>query len=213
MTIARAALEARDLPAARAAMEPLLRGDPDQPRPTARACLLAADIEEAAGDEGGVREWLNRAARAPRDRAWVAEGVITDHWAPVSPSGVLDAFVWRTPDERLTAQEPPLRPAIVATPPAIEPPRAAAAPEPLPWPQRRRRRSAVRRCAAAFRAGSSRPATGGGRGRRRLASCAHGALAARSGPNVVMMPSAAPDDPGPERPDATRSPYGLFARE
>ena len=87
-----------------------------------------AEIEEAAGDEGAVREWLNRAARAPRDRAWVADGVISDHWAPVSPSGVLDAFVWRTPDERLSAPytiEPVAVPAAEAVAPApavIEPP-------------------------------------------------------------------------------------------
>ena len=77
-------------------------------RPTRRACLLMADIEEADGHQGAVREWLGRAARAPRDKAWVAEGVISDRWAPVSPSGALDAFVWRTPDERFALPaEPP----------------------------------------------------------------------------------------------------------
>ena len=62
-----------------------------------------ADIEETEGNHGAVREWLGRAARAPRDKAWVADGVISDRWAPVSPSGTLDGFVWRTPDERLAA--------------------------------------------------------------------------------------------------------------
>ncbi len=108
MMIARAAVEAHELEAARKALAPLVRGDGDYGRPTVRVCLLMAEIEEAVGDEGAVREWLNRAARAPRDRAWVGEGVITDHWSPVTPSGVLDGFVWRTPDERLaTAAELP----------------------------------------------------------------------------------------------------------
>ena len=66
-----------------------------------------ADIEEAEGHHGAVREWLGRAARAPRDKAWVADGVISDRWAPVSPSGTLDAFVWRTPDERIAAPAEP----------------------------------------------------------------------------------------------------------
>ena len=103
ITIARAALEARDLTAARAALAPLLAPGAADGRPTARVCLLMADIEAAAGADGAAREWLGRAARAPRDRAWVADGVISDRWAPVSPSGALDAFVWRTPEERLSA--------------------------------------------------------------------------------------------------------------
>ena len=60
-----------------------------------------ADIETADGSEGAAREWLARAARAPRDKAWIADGIISDRWAPASPSGALDAFVWRAPDERL----------------------------------------------------------------------------------------------------------------
>ena len=103
-----------------------------------------ADIEEAEGNQGAVREWLGRAARAPRDKAWVADGVISDRWAPVSPSGTLDGFVWRTPDERIAAptEAPALRlrrprrgdrrarscAAIAPAPEAIEPePRSARA--------------------------------------------------------------------------------------
>ena len=88
---------------ARARIAPLIASDSPHGRPTRRVCLLMADIEEAEGNHGAVREWLGRAARAPRDKAWVADGVISDHWAPVSPSGALDAFVWRTPDERMAA--------------------------------------------------------------------------------------------------------------
>ena len=80
LTVARAALEAQDLAAARKTLAPLLQGE--GVRPTARVCLLMAEIEEAAGDDGAVREWLARAARAPRDRAWVAGEIIADRWAP-----------------------------------------------------------------------------------------------------------------------------------
>jgi HemY protein len=77
-----------------------------------------ADIEDAEGHQGAVREWLARAARAPRDKAWVADGVISDRWAPVSPSGTLDAFVWRTPDERIAVSA---EPAIVHSEPLPTP--------------------------------------------------------------------------------------------
>jgi HemY protein len=66
-----------------------------------------------------VREWLARAARAPRDRAWVADGVIADSWAPIGPRGTLDAFVWRTPEERLI--DPPPLDLATAAPPAPPP--------------------------------------------------------------------------------------------
>ena len=179
LTIARAALEAHDLAAARSGLAPLLRGDADAPRPTARACLLMAEIEEAAGEEGAVREWLSRAARAPRDRAWVADGVITDHWSPVSPSGVLDGFVWRTPDERLSAPDPiPPAPALAAaaveTPAepvkAIEPPSAGAT---IPEPPR----------------------------------------APRANGTVVLLPSNAPDDPGPHGAPDGKQGNRLFAND
>jgi len=71
-----------------------------------------------------VREWLARAARARRDRAWVAEGVIADRWAPAAPNGALDAFVWRTPDERLS--EPPPEITLPPAPPPPAPPAVAA---------------------------------------------------------------------------------------
>ena len=42
------------------------------------------------------------AARAPRDAAWIAEGVIADEWMPVSPvDGRLDAFRWGRPAESI----------------------------------------------------------------------------------------------------------------
>jgi HemY protein len=190
LTVARAALETHDVAAARTALAPLLRGDSGAARPTARACLLIAEIEEAGGDEGAVREWLNRAARAPRDRAWVADGVITDHWSPVSPSGVLDAFAWRTPDERLSAPEPappppPAPPRIEPAPP-IEAPLAAieSTPEPV---------KAIEAPAAAPSPDASR--------------------SARPNGTIVLLPSNAPDDPGPHGTTERKPGYRLFANE
>src|SRR6185437_12029633 len=127
LTLGRAALEAHDGVAARAAIAPLIDSDSPHGRPTRRVCLMMADIEEAEGNEVAVREWLGRAARAPHDKAWVADGMISDRWAPVSPSGTLDGFVWRTPDERIAA------PAEAAAPTPAPPPAAAvAAPPPAP---------------------------------------------------------------------------------
>ncbi len=131
MALARGALETQDLATARKTLGPLLQGE--GVRPTARVCLLMAEIEEAAGDEGAVREWLSRAARAPRDRAWVAGEVIADRWAPAAPNGALDAFVWRTPDERLAGPPAPitLQPAPAApAPPAVAVPAASVAARP-----------------------------------------------------------------------------------
>ncbi len=127
LTIGRAALEAHEREAARAAIAPLLASDSPHGRPTRRVCLLMADIEEAEGHHGAVREWLSRAARAPRDKAWVADGFISDRWAPVSPSGALDAFMWRTPDERIAA---PAEPAPIEAEPAAPPPPVPPAPPP-----------------------------------------------------------------------------------
>jgi HemY protein len=184
LTVARAAIDAHDLKSARAALAPLLRGDSGAARPTARACLMMAEIEEAAGAEGAVREWLNRAARAPRDRAWVADSVISDHWSPVSPTGVLDAFVWRTPDELLSAPD-----AVVANPepPGVETPKAPAPP-------------------AAIEPPASPPSAP-------IAAPPEQARAPRANGAVVMPPANAPDDPGPHAEANHNSGYRLFASE
>ncbi len=100
MIVGRAALAARDFKAAREAMAPLIA---DGERPTARMCLIMAELEDSeTGDEGQVREWLGRSARAPRDPVWMADGIAAATWAPVSPvTGRLDAFVWQKPAEQL----------------------------------------------------------------------------------------------------------------
>jgi HemY protein len=128
LLLARAAIDAKDFALARNTMAPLV-GD-SSPRPTARVCLLMADLEETEnGPTGRMREWLARAARAPRDPAWVADGVISDTWAPASPvTGRIDAFRWETPAERLHApEEAPLssltgpEPSVFDAPPAGDP--------------------------------------------------------------------------------------------
>ena len=98
IAVATAAIESRDWDTARRALQPLLDG-----RLTQRVCTLMARIEsEQHADKGRVREWLARAVNAPRDPAWTADGVVSDHWAPVSPvTGALDAFQWRVPVEAL----------------------------------------------------------------------------------------------------------------
>jgi HemY protein len=98
IALAVAAIEAREWEEARAALEPLLDG-----RLTQRVAALMARIEgEEHGDRGRVREWLARAVNAARDRAWTADGVVSDRWAPVSPvTGALDAFQWRAPAEAI----------------------------------------------------------------------------------------------------------------
>jgi HemY protein len=184
LTVGRAALEAHDSLAARAAIAPLLASDSPHGRPTRRVCLLMADLEEADGHQGAVREWLGRAARAPRDKAWVADGVISDRWAPISPSGALDAFVWRTPDERFALPAEPMAPE--PPPPVVEAiaaPAIALAPEPVE-PERR---------AAPGQGPAIVPA-------------------ARTG--VIIDPaSMSPDDPGPEEPEAKRRSFRLYANE
>ncbi|WP_349358691.1 heme biosynthesis HemY N-terminal domain-containing protein [Stappia sp.] len=98
LAVARAAMETGDWELARAQMKSVMRQEP-----TRRAFLLMADLEERQhGDRGRVREWLARAVRAPADPAWVADGVVAESWAPVSPvDGRLDAFRWTTPPEAI----------------------------------------------------------------------------------------------------------------
>jgi HemY protein len=139
LMLARTALEAREFKVARQAIAPLIENA--GARPTVRTCLLMADLEETEnGPSGRVREWLARAARAPRDPMWIADGLVSDRWAPASPvTGRLDAFTWETPAELLAAPEPlpqdPETPPVdlpanlPAPPPPPLPPRAEAVPE------------------------------------------------------------------------------------
>ena len=116
LAVARAALDAREFAAARAALAPYLSA------PTRRVAALMAEIEEAEhGDEGRVREWMARAMRASGDPVWTADGVVSDRWLPVSPNGRLDGFEWKVPLAEIGVS----RPVIEAAPPAVPGTRAA----------------------------------------------------------------------------------------
>lgn len=128
IAIANAAIEAHDWQEARAALSPYL-----DDRPSARICTLMARIEVGElGDKGRAREWLARALRAPRDRAWIADGYVSDRWLPVSPvTGAVDAFEWKAPldaigrgDDTLLIEErsePAVAEEQVLEPPAMPP--------------------------------------------------------------------------------------------
>ncbi len=185
-----AALDARDFERVRSAVQPLL-----VERPTVRLCLLMAKMEEIEhGDTGLVREWLARASRAARDHAWVADGLASESWAPVSPvTGRLDAFRWMRPVETLTGPgaydlspdvsatlpatreeaSPPVPAVAAAAVPAAPPVQAPAEGDPAPPPRK----------AASAGAGDGERVSG----RRPVP------------PSEVVFPlPAAPDDPGPD---------------
>jgi HemY protein len=96
LIVAKAALDAREFKAARETLESLVLE-----YPSVRACSLMAELEEQeSGNMGLVREWLARASRAERDKAWVADGRVSDNWLPVSPvTGKLGGFVWTRPPQ------------------------------------------------------------------------------------------------------------------
>ena len=97
--LAKAALEAHHFERVRSLLSDILAD-----RPRMRFCLLMARLEALEhGDPSAQRDWLLRASRAPRDAAWIADGIISDQWQPVSPiSGQLDAFKWDYPRETLS---------------------------------------------------------------------------------------------------------------
>ena len=100
IALASAAVDAREWAEARAALLPLIAKNP-----SAKVCALMARIEGGEKrDAGRVREWLARAVRAPRDAVWMADGVVSNDWAPISPvTGALDAFAWRVPPDQSRA--------------------------------------------------------------------------------------------------------------
>ncbi len=197
LALAGAAIHAREFAKAREALKPLLAGGASM-----RACLLMAELEEAEhGAAGKVREWLSRATRAPRDAAWVADGLVSDHWLPMSPiSGRLDAFVWTVPPATLGSQAPLLDDVLADlddSPPLIEA-RAETtpiipAPEPM-LPETIAPSQVEPPAPAEARIAEPDPA-------------APAPVAGAPAPKPVIFPVAhAPDDPGPDdiQPDSDK---------
>lgn len=182
MIIARAALEARRFAEARRAMAPLVETNTIDSPPTVRMCLLMADLEETEhGDTGAVRSWLARASRARRDPAWIVDGIVCDRWAPASPvTGKLDAFVWRAPQERLSA--PMENPPIAASPSVAEPQDHPATTTGEPTPPQVDAEAPANKRAAEVTASTNFPA---------------GKAAGSSARRTALPLAMAPDDPGP----------------
>jgi HemY protein len=198
---ARAALDAREFAEARTALSPLL-----DERPSRRVCLLMAELEDSeTHDRGRARAWLARAVAAPRDPAWVADGIISDVWQPASPvTGRLDAFVWTVPQENLAAPdsrlldaemlddagiEPATAPLIVEHAEVEESPEAAPlAPEPV---------------AEAVPEPAVEPMPAEADAPKADASKAPGKTVPppRPMPEIVLPLARAPDDPGPDAED------------
>jgi HemY protein len=229
LAVAGAAIHAQDFARARATLKPLLAGGA-----SVRACLLMAELEEAEhGAAGRVREWLARATRAPRDAAWVADGLVSDQWLPVSPiSGRLDAFVWTVPPATLGSQaadlddviadldEPsaPLlegkveasaeaeivsAPAGLAAPAASEPAKA----EPKPEPKAESKPEPVAAAAPAPAPAPAEPVV-------EIAPAPTKPAPSQSRPGPVVFPvSHAPDDPGPEQqaPGEAKGRFRIFS--
>ncbi|MCO5135559.1 MAG: hypothetical protein M9908_14680 [Phyllobacteriaceae bacterium] len=136
LAIAESAIDAKEWKLARETMKGVL-----STRPTERACLLMADIEEGEfGDKGRMRDWLSRAVRAPKDAVWTADGYVSEKWLPVSPlTGRIDAFEWKVPVEQLGAPQAMASDAggledLIGEPPAAQP-AAAEETDPVPAPK------------------------------------------------------------------------------
>lgn len=143
--VAAASFDMRDFGIARDKAEAAAKLDPRE-----SVFLLFADIEEAeTGDQARVRHWLSMARRAPQDPTWIADGVASRAWLPLSPvTGKLDAFEWKKreaiPGAAVDLEPIDIEEALLALPPLpAAPPEpkevkdakpVAAAPEPEPQP-------------------------------------------------------------------------------
>ncbi|MEZ5877307.1 MAG: heme biosynthesis HemY N-terminal domain-containing protein [Tepidamorphaceae bacterium] len=217
VAVANAAIEALDWSEARKALEPLVEMRPDR-----RVCLLMAEIEEGEhGDKGRVREWFARALRAPRDPAWVADGHVSDAWAPVSPvTGRLDAYEWQVPEEDVappsaavleaaqhmaSEDEAPLLIDVTARS-AEAPAKPAPAPEPKPEPAKVK--SADVPAEKPSETIEAKPAA------REMETGGKAETPPQESPELAAASAfvRAPDDPGPvdDEEDGQRKWFGMF---
>lgn len=211
MAIARGAIDAHDWPAAREALAGLSKVQPSE-----RVCLLMAEIEEGEhGDQGRVRAWLARALGAPRDPAWMADGRVFPQWAPVSPvTGRVDAFAWKVPPDRVSAErqmeieawaaeeEPTVEVKAVTAAPAAPPPEPFVPPTPAEPEPVKSRPTEVRPPEAAPAAPPADPKPPEAKAPVRSSE-------AKIVIHEDLMPRA-PDDPGPPRRDDGDERYHVF---
>jgi HemY protein len=128
--LAQAAFEARRFEVSRGLLQPFTEGRPQQ-----RICALMAQIEDANGDKGRSREWLARAIHAPRDPVWVADGVASPHWFPVSPiTGEIVSCGWKPPFEQPDGSALSFRDDAGVAKPELASPEKPKAAEPLRLP-------------------------------------------------------------------------------
>jgi HemY protein len=126
LAVARAAIDAREFAAARAALSSLAVA------PTQRVAEMMAEIEEGdSADIGRAREWTARAVHAASDPKWTADGFVSHKWLPVSPvTGKLDAFQWKVPLADLGPPGPVIEQVAPAPVPERSVPPASAVPAP-----------------------------------------------------------------------------------
>jgi len=208
LAVARAAIDAHEFATARAALRPFTAA------PTQRVALMMAEIEETEhGDIGRTREWMTRALHAVRDPAWTADGIVSDHWLPVSPvTGEIDVFRWKAPVSEIAGpkliETREMEKVIEAEPPRREQPVLEATPDEPPAPVTRAGVNVAQRETEARRESEARHADEASHGRG-----AHHENEPRA-PEAAPMPRAgnppappvvdaviplvhAPDDPGP----------------
>jgi HemY protein len=207
IAVALAAVEAHDYAEARRALQPFTESGL-----TRRVAALLARIEaEESGDKGRAREWLARAVTAPRDACWVADGVTSDRWAPVSPvTGALDAFEWKLgPEEPDGGEERMLGADLTEFIATVEPEPLIAKANEIPAKSAAAPATAAResnvKAAAQPKAAPARPEPASSpplpaRSPDRAPARAEDG-ATRGDRPKIFTPQHAPDDPGPDTGD------------
>ncbi len=211
LIVAEAALDARDFGKARTKAEAAARMEPRE-----RGFLLLADIEEAeTGDQGRIRHWMGQALRAPRDATWVADGMSSDKWLPLSPiTGRLDAFEWRVPFGQL---EGPLEDGAASgqsvfssLPPLREKETSIVQVEPMEAHRVVEIEPVAQKAATAVQA-EARIAEAGAASETKIRSSTHPVAAAAKPPEPFF--GHPPDDPGvrdPAKPEDDKNRLRLF---
>ena len=141
---------------------------------------------------------MARAVHAQRDPAWTADGIVSDRWLPVSPSGRIDAFEWKVPLAELAA------PAAAASEFAGEPPALIEAEQskPVAAVEVAEPVVAAEQDAAASEPEKTAPAVP--RRRRQGATVPAPASEPVRHVEAVIPLAHAPDDPGPDAPTETQ---------